>query len=275
MSIWTRYGVIMIAMPNNTEIDGRRTVVSACWSLGKYDELAQHLMPAAEAVAAAAGNGDGRRAIDVAAGNGNAAVALAARGWRVVATDLAPRMIELGTERTSGLDVGWREADLADLPFDARTFDLAVSTFGVIFAPEPAAAVAEARRVLRSGGRLILTAWTADGEMARMTAAMSPWLPAGGPDPFAWGDPATVRSWLGADFANVEITEQALPWRFDSARAGRDFLASRSPAHVAAQQHAGHRSDEMMDALERHVERLAGLGGRVDTVAEYLLITAS
>lgn len=201
-------------------------------------------------------------------------MALADRGWQVTATDLAPRMIELGTARTAGLAVDWHQADLADLPFDARSFDLAVSTFGMIFAPEPVAAVTEARRVLSPGGRLVLTAWTADGEMARMTAAMAPWLPTGGPDPFAWGDVATVQSWLRADFATVEVSEQSLPWRFESARAAREFLGTRSPAHVAAQQHAGHSSSAMMNALEDHLQKLAGADGRIDTEAEYLLITA-
>jgi ubiquinone/menaquinone biosynthesis C-methylase UbiE len=70
-------------------------------------------------------------ATDIAAGNGNAAIALAECGWRVVATDIARRMIGLGTARTSSLDVDWHRADLAELPFDDASFDLAVSAFGM------------------------------------------------------------------------------------------------------------------------------------------------
>lgn len=251
-----------------------RERVGACWSLGRYETLAEDLMPAAEDVATAAGDGDGRTAVDIAAGNGNAAVALNARGWRVTATDLAPRMIELGRART-GSDVEWQRADMTELPFGDGAFDLAVSTFGMIFAPEPPVAIAEARRVLKPGGRLILTVWSENGHIADMTNAMSPWLPPGGTDPFAWGRPEQVRDWLEAAFGTVEIVERELPWRFESARAGRERLATDSPGHIAAQQYAGDNAGPMMDAVEQLLAGLAQPDGQIDLVAEYLLITAS
>jgi SAM-dependent methyltransferase len=253
-----------------------RERIGACWSTGRYETLAEHLVPAAEDVAAAAGEGGGRAAIDVAAGNGNAAVALATRGWRVTATDIAPRMVELGSARTAGMDIEWRQADMTELPAGDGSFDLAVSTFGLIFAADPAAAVAEARRVLTPGGRLILTAWTADGYVAQMTEAMSPWLPSnGGPDPLAWGRPDQVHAWLAASFGTVEIATHTLPWRFGSAREARELLGRDSPGHIAAQQYAGDQAEAMMDAVEQHFADLAEPDGRIDLAAEYLLVAAS
>ena len=70
------------------------------WSLGDYRELAERLQPHAEALAAACGVGPGMEVLDVAAGNGNFAVAAAHRGARVTACDLTPRMVELGRERS-------------------------------------------------------------------------------------------------------------------------------------------------------------------------------
>ena len=83
------------------------------WALGDYPEVARHLQPHAEALAAAADIRPGMDVADVAAGNGNFAIAAAWRGARVTASDLTPKMIELGRARTEadGLTIEWREAD--------------------------------------------------------------------------------------------------------------------------------------------------------------------
>src|SRR5207244_6834276 len=85
------------------------------------------------------GIASGMEVLDVAAGNGNFAVAAARRGARVVASDLTPQMIELGRERceAEGLQVEWLEADAEDLPFEADRFDCCASMFGSMFAPRP------------------------------------------------------------------------------------------------------------------------------------------
>ena len=80
---------------------------------------------------------------------------------RLVATDLAEPMVAYARSRHAGLDVEWREADALQLPFADGTFDLVVCGFGVMFFPERAAGLREARRVLRSGGRLLFSVWDA------------------------------------------------------------------------------------------------------------------
>ena len=109
------------------------------WSLGDYRELARQFEPTAIALVEACGIGPGMEVLEVAAGTGNLAVAAARRGARVVATDLTPRMVELGRERSAaeGLDIEWLEADAEDLPFEDGRFDVAASTFGAMFAPLP------------------------------------------------------------------------------------------------------------------------------------------
>ena len=119
---------------------------------GDYRELARQSEPAAVALVEACGIGPGMEVLDVAAGTRNLAVAAARRGARVVASDLTPRMVELGRERSvaEGLDIEWREeADAEDLPFDDGRFDVAASTFGAMFAPRP-----RSRRPSCSGGPL-------------------------------------------------------------------------------------------------------------------------
>lgn len=128
----------------------QRAAQIACWSGGDYRSTAAVLQPAAEVVLDLVGPVAGLRVLDVAAGTGNVAAAATRRGASVTATDLSPRMVELGRARTAdaGLAVEWMQADACDLPFDDASFDVVTSTFGLMFAtPRPAAV--EAARVLR------------------------------------------------------------------------------------------------------------------------------
>ncbi|MDP3891719.1 class I SAM-dependent methyltransferase [Nocardioides sp.] len=249
------------------------------WDRGSYPELAQRLAPAARAIAATAGPGDGRRALDVAAGTGSVAAALAAGGWDVVATDGAPGMVERGRTATAqaGHEVAWHVADLGDQPVADGSQDLVASSFGLIFAADVHVALDEVGRVLRPDGRLVLTAWTDDGYMAQMTEAMMRFLPArgpGGPRPQRWGSRSFLDEVLTPRFVGVEIVERTLPWSFESATAGRRWLERVSPAHVMAQAAAGEDAVAMMDAVEEHLAGFADDNGRVQVEAEYLLVRA-
>jgi Methyltransferase domain len=164
----------------------------------------------------------------VAAGTGNLAVAAARRGARVVASDLTPRMVELGRERSAaeGLDIEWREADAEDLPFEDGRFDVAASTFGAMFAPPPpdrsGRAVPGGPRGRHGGhgehapqgylGRLIATAFS-----------YGPPPPAGIPSPLLWGEPEVVRERLGELAGSVGLQPRMVPTRFASKQAARAF----------------------------------------------------
>jgi SAM-dependent methyltransferase len=93
------------------------------------------------------------------------------------------------------------EADAQDLPFPDATFDVVLSTFGVIFAPDQAGAAAELLRVCRPGGRIGLTAWTPDSVMAAIQAITAKYAPApprpGARSPIERGTEARVRELLG------------------------------------------------------------------------------
>jgi SAM-dependent methyltransferase len=158
------------------------------------------------------------------------------------------------------------------------SFDVAVSSFGLIFAPRPANALAELRRVLVPGGRLAFTAWTSDGVMARMTREMGRFMPppsadlGPGPNPFVWGEPDEVAPLLSAQgFDDVRTEAAALPWSFPDPAAMTAFFRAHSPAHAAAARGAGERADEMFAAVEAV---FSPDGGPVETSAEYLVVTA-
>jgi SAM-dependent methyltransferase len=247
---------------------------AAVWAMADYRRVAERLMPAAERLAATLGVGRGRQAIDVAAGTGNVAVCLQEQGWSVYATDVSARMVELGRART-GSAVRWDVAAAEALPSPDESVNAVVSSFGLIFAVGVDEALQEIQRVLRPGGTLAFTAWTADGYMAAMTEVMLAHLPtAVGPSPIAWGDPAIATVRLHR-FADVSVRRWSLPWHFDSPAAGRLFYEQGSPAHAAAMAALeGPQATAMMDSVERHLQTLADADGQVRIDAEYLLITA-
>ena len=172
-----------------TDVQPVKDIQKVMWSLGDYRELARQFEPTAVALVEACGIGPGMEVLEVAAGTGNLAVAAARRGARVVATDLTPRMVELGRERSAGegLDIEWREADAEELPFEDGRFEVAASTFGAMFAPRPQVAAAELFRVVRSGGTVGMANMTPQGYLGRLIAtAFSYGPPPPGPWPSTW-----------------------------------------------------------------------------------------
>ena len=252
--------------------DERRAATAAHWGLADYSGLAQRLEPAADALIDAVAPKPGDRVLDVAAGTGNVAIRAAARGAQVTACDIAPRMVQLGRERT-GASVTWIEADVEDLPLPDATVDVVVSAFGLIFAPRPEVALAQLRRVLVTGGRLAMTAWTADGCVAERARIVKNFVPAdpAAADARSWGDPEALARRLATEFTEVRIERRSLPWHFDSGPALTAFLRAHSPAYVAAAHAAGDRAGEMFAAIERHA---SPDGGPVRQEAEYLLALA-
>jgi SAM-dependent methyltransferase len=97
--------------------------------------------------------------LEVAAGTGVLTRELVAAlpGAALTATDLNPAMVSLGSRQVPA--ARWEQADAAQLPYPDGRYDLVVSQFGVMFFPDKPAAFAEARRVLRPGGRLVFNTW--------------------------------------------------------------------------------------------------------------------
>ncbi|MEU6699228.1 class I SAM-dependent methyltransferase [Pseudonocardia sp. NPDC046786] len=253
--------------------DGYTTAMRSLWSGADYRPLSSLLAPAARDLVDAVVPSRTEQVLDVAAGTGSAALELRGRGAAVLATDLAPRMVELGRERTAGTGIVWLEGDAEDLPLPDGVADVVVSSFGMIFAPRPEVVLAELRRVLVPGGRLGFTAWTPDGFMGRMSAVMRTHTgaPPGVADPLDWGRPEAVERRLSG-FTGIRIAERGLPWHFDSPAAMTTFLRTHSPAHAAAAAGLGERATAMFD----DIEALAGAPDRpVRLDAGYLVVDAT
>ena len=142
-----------LTTPDYTAIKQRQ---QAAWSSGDYSRIGVTLQIVGETLAEALDLPAGATALDVAAGNGNATLALARRGVDVVSTDYVESLLDRGRARAEaeGLPAVFQVADAEELPFADGAFDAVVSTFGVMFAPDQENAAAELVRVCRSGGRI-------------------------------------------------------------------------------------------------------------------------
>lgn len=168
------------------------------WGAGAYETSAAELEPVASAVVRRAALAAGDDVLDLACGTGNAALLAAAHGAHVVGVDSAPRLLGVARERArdAGIELDLREGDLLALPVDDASVDVVLSVFGVIFAADPARALREVGRVVRAGGRVLITAWipagpidAALGAMSRIVGRITQAPPR---ERFAWYDAAAV-----------------------------------------------------------------------------------
>lgn len=223
------------------------------WGAGRYEIAAAELAPVSEAVVERAALAVGEDVVDLACGTGNAALLAADRGARVVGVDGAPRLLEVARARARerGLEVDFREGGLASLPVEDDAADVVLSVFGVIFADEPATAMAEVARILRPEGRALMTAWIPAGPIDAMLTAMRETL--GGPPPkrFAWSDTEAVGTLAGGAGLRLRGSTRAeLAIRADSVDAYLDG-GEEHPMAIAmrpAVQRAG-VAQKMRDAM--------------------------
>jgi SAM-dependent methyltransferase len=156
--------------------------------------------------------------LDVACGNGNAALAAARSGATAVGMDYVPALLQSARERAlaEGLDAEFHPGDAEALPFGANEFDAVLSVNGAMFAPDHRRSAAEMVRVTRPGGRIALASWTPDGFIGQMFGVVSRFVapPAGVASPLLWG---TEEHLADAHVSEATSTERGYTFRFSSA----------------------------------------------------------
>ena len=195
----------------------------ATWASGDYGNIGMRLQIVGETLAEAVDLRAGERVLDVAAGNGNATLAAARRYARVISTDYVPHLLEEGALRAKadGLDVEFQVADAEDLPFADGSFDVALSTFGVMFTPRHGQAAREMLRVVRRGGRIGLANWTPEGFIGQLFRIIASYAlpPAGVQSPMLWGTEPHLVELFGPQATDIRCERRHFHFRY------------RSPAH--------------------------------------------
>lgn len=223
------------AAPDYAAIKQRQ---QATWASGDYTIVGTTLQIVGETLAEAVDVRAGERVLDVAAGNGNATLAAARRFADVTSTDYVQALLDKGRGRAKaeGLDVHFEVADAEALPYEAGSFDVALSTFGVMFAPDHASAAREMLRVVRPGGRIGMANWTPEGFIGRLFKIIGTHVapPAGVRSPALWGTEAHLVSLFGPRAGDIRIERKMFSFRYRSAahfvQVFRDFYG---PTHKA------------------------------------------
>jgi ubiquinone/menaquinone biosynthesis C-methylase UbiE len=206
-----------VALPDFTAIKTRQR---AAWSSGDYAVVGTTLQIVGETLCEALDLRAGSHVLDVAAGNGNASLAAARRGCEVVSSDYVPELLARGRERADAerLPIRFQEADAEALPFADGSFDAVLSTFGVMFTPDPRRSASELLRVCRSGGRIGLANWTPEGFIGQVFKTIGQHLPPapGIESPALWGTRARIDELFGTQAAHIAIESRHYTFRYRS-----------------------------------------------------------
>lgn len=212
----------------------------ATWASGDFSVIGVTLQIVGESLNEAADVRSNHRVLDVAAGSGNASIAAARRFAAVTSTDYVPALLESGRRRAAadGLsNIRFELADAEALPYPDASFDVVLSTFGVMFAPDHERAAAELMRVCRPGGRIALANWTPSGFLGRLLRLIGAYVPpaAGVRSPLLWGTEAHVAE-LFPGAARIEHGVRTFAFRYRSAEHWVEvFRTFYGPVHMAFQ----------------------------------------
>jgi len=192
---------VQTAAPLTIDLATIKSRQQAAWGAGDYAVIGTTLQIVGETLCEAVDLRSNQRVLDVAAGNGNATLAAARRFADVVSTDYVGALLDRGRERAAAerLSVTFQEADAEALPFADASFDVVLSTFGVMFTPNQQQAANELTRVCRAGGKIGMANWTPEGFIGQLFKTIGKYVPPapGMKSPALWGNKAHLDALFG------------------------------------------------------------------------------
>jgi ubiquinone/menaquinone biosynthesis C-methylase UbiE len=207
--------------PDQIDLKALKARQQGAWSSGDYAVVGTTLQIVGEELCEALDIRSGQKVLDVAAGNGNVSLAAARRWCDVTATDYVPALLDRARERAAAerLQMNFREADAEALPFQDASFDVVVSTFGVMFTPDQDRAAREMVRVCKRGGKIGLANWTPGGFIGQLFKTIGKHLPppAGAKSPALWGTRERISEMFEAHASSVKTAQRNYVFRYRSA----------------------------------------------------------
>jgi ubiquinone/menaquinone biosynthesis C-methylase UbiE len=207
---------IQTPAPATVDFAAMKARQHGAWSSGDYAVVGTTLQIVGETLCEALNLHAGQKVL------GNASLAAARRWCDVVSTDYVPALLERGRERAAAerLEIEFREADAEALPFPDASFDVVMSTFGVMFTPDQDRAASELMRVCRPGGKIGLASWTPDGFIGQLFKMIGKHLPppAGAKSPALWGTQARMEEMFGPRASSIHSKPMSFTFRYRSAK---------------------------------------------------------
>ncbi len=190
------------------------------WAKGDFAMIGWHTVYPGELLCEAAALRAGEKVLDVATGSGNTALSAARRNCEASGIDYVPALIERARQRAvlESLPAKFEVGDCEEIPFAQANFDVVLSVFGSMFAPDAERAARELLRVCRPGGRIGMANWTPDGFWGQAFALVGKYVPppAGVQPPVAWGTEKRLGELFGAAVSATRIVRRSALFRFRS-----------------------------------------------------------
>jgi SAM-dependent methyltransferase len=269
-------------MADAPDLQAVTQVQQQIWSKGDFAMVANIVYNASENLAEALDIVPDERVIDVACGSGNGALAAARRAWgNTVGADYVPALLERGRERAEAerLEIEFVEADAQDLPFEDGSFDVAMSIYGAMFAPDQQKAADELLRVVKPGGRIGMGNWCPDGTVGTMFKTISKHAPPppGVPSPLAWGTEERLRELFGSGVSELRVERKVSRQPFRSPDHYIDFFRTYFGPTQMAYERVGPEGEEALTAdLRSFLEEANTAGDRAMVLeGDYLEVVAT
>ena len=212
----------MAIQPQTPDLGAIKQRQQQTWSAGSYAMVGNRLVIMGELLCEAVDLRAGQKVLDVATGSGNAALSAARRFCETTGVDYVPELIEEARRRAEAerLEVSFEVGDAENLPYPDGSFDVVLSTIGVMFAPNQEKAAGELLRVCRPGGKIGLANWTPDGWAGEFFRTVGKHLPAppGIQPPPLWGTEERLRELFGEEVTSLEVTRRSYLLRYPSAK---------------------------------------------------------
>lgn len=254
-----------------TELREQVAAAGRMWGGADYDRVARQFGPIHDELVARVEPSPGERCLDVGTGTGEVALRAAQAGADATGVDISESLLDIARGKPGAELVTWELGDAQALRFGDASFDVVVSCFAVIFAPDQDAATSELARVCRPGGRLGLTSWRPEDGPHAIYKRFVPSDSMAGAD--QWGEEAHVHGLLDGAF-ELEIEERVWHLTADSPEAAWTLMSEGAPPVKALLGTLGQaEAAEFRSAMIERWEGFQTEGGRVDEPRRYLLVT--
>ena len=264
------------------DLEAVKDVQQKTWATGDFSVVANVVSPVSDRLCASIEILPGDRVLDVACGSGNATIPAAKLAWgNTVGLDYVPALLERGRERAAAerVDIEWVEGDAENLPFEDGSFDVVLSVFGCMFAPDHQRTADEMLRVTKPGGLIGMANWVPDGfvgEFFKATAKHAPPPPGVQPPPL-WGTEEHLRELFGDGVSSMEIERASVNQGFHSADHWLEtFKTYFGPVNKAFERVGEEGADALESDLRELLDRYNTAGDRaMAPKSDYLQVIAA